>query len=181
MSVAITVASTELERERCFALRYRVYVEEQGRQPKGADHDRKLDRNADDETGTLLCASIDGELVGTVRIHHGATGGIPPFVSDACDVPRLAEETPLAQIAAMSRLAVDARHRGGTTVVSLLRSCFAHLTSEGRETKLLLILAFDQPGLLAMYRLLGFRTLEPARTYETDLGRTVPMAARIRG
>lgn len=177
--VAVSLARTEDEREACFALRYRVYVEEQGRRPPAADHARGLDRNPDDETGLLLQAHVSGELVGTARIHHGLDTGIPPFVREACDLPRLLETAPLARIAAISRLAIDARHRGGQTVVALLRGCFAFLTSARRDTRLVLILAFDQPGLARLYQLLGFRPIAPGTSYLTDLGPTIPMVATL--
>jgi predicted GNAT family N-acyltransferase len=177
--VEVSIARSDDERDRCFALRYRVYVEEQGRQPPTADHQRKLDRNADDDTGILFCASIDGEIIGTARVHHSVETGIPPFVSDAFDLPRLMRETPSAHTAFISRLAIDARHRGGKAIVALLRGCFAFLTEEGRDTSLALILAFDQPKLMAMYRLLGFRPIAHDARCMTDLGPTIPMIATL--
>lgn len=177
--IGVSIARSEAERERCFALRYRVYVEEQGRRPPTADHERGLDRNADDAESILFQAIVDGEVVGTARVHHGAETGIPAFVADACDLPHLLGEAPETEMAAFSRLAVDAGHRGGKTTLALLRACFAYLTAGERRTRLVLILALDEPRLIDMYRLLGFRPIAPDRWYTTDLGRALPMVATI--
>jgi putative hemolysin len=173
--LTVAPALTPAEREACFALRYRVFVEEQGCRPPTADHERRLDRNADDETGVLLMARLGGEVVGTLRLHHGAEQGIPPFIEQACGMADREPDVPAQQTAAVTRLAIDRRHRGGPTVVALLRGCFAYLNADGRATTRVLILALDTPGHALLYRLLGFRRVAGGARYLTDVGPCVPM------
>lgn len=171
-------AQTEAEREACYAIRYQVYVEEQGRQPPLADHARKLDRNADDATGLLMFARSKDTIVGTLRIHHGHDTGIPPFVREACNLPD--DPAALQHAAAISRLAIAAEHRGSRATISLFRATFEWLNTAPRSTQQLYILALDEPKLVAMYRMIGFKLLEPERRYTTDLGPTVPMIRTVR-
>jgi predicted GNAT family N-acyltransferase len=174
--VEISIAATEAEREACCALRYRVYVEEQKRPSALADHARRLDLSADDASGVLFCARRGGVLVGTVRVHHGAVTDIPPFVRSACGLP---PDGPLPATATIGRLAVDAAHRGDETVVALLRACSAWLTADGRTTEQVFIVAFDTPGVIALYRMLGFRPVEPMTRHMSEVGPVVPMARRL--
>lgn len=172
----ISIATSEAEREACCALRYRVYVEEQGRPTSTADHARKLDLSADDASGVFFWAHIDGKLVATVRLHHGAMTDIPAFIRQTCLLP---PTDPLPTTATIGRLAVLPEHRGDTTIVSLFRACGAWLSAEGRVTDQLFIVAFDIPRLIAMYRLLGFTPVEPLRSHMSELGPVVAMYRRL--
>lgn len=174
--LTISIAASDAEREACCALRYRVYMEEQKRSSAIADHARRLDLSADDASGVLFCARLDGVLVGTLRAHHGATTDIPPFIRRACQMP---ETAPLPTVAAISRLAVDPAHRGNTTIVMLLRACNAWLVADGRVTRQVSIVAFDIPRLIAMYRLLGFKPVEPVTSHMSEIGPVVPMTYRL--
>ena len=171
-------AQSDAERDACYAIRYQVYVEEQGRQPPLADHARKLDRNADDASGLLMYVRSNDAIVGTLRLHHGHDTGIPPFVREACKLPD--DPAALKHVAAISRLAIAAEHRGSRATVSLFRATFAWLNAAPRSTQQLYILALDEPKLIAMYRMLGFKLLEPERRYTTDLGSTVPMVCTVK-
>lgn len=166
-------AQDDAEREACYAVRYKVYVEEQRRELMHADHARKLDRNPDDATGLLMYVRSNGTIVGTLRLHHGLDTGIPPFVREACNLP--GDPAALRHVAAISRLAIAAEHRGSRVTVALLRAAVAWLDEAPRSTQQIYILALDDPKLVAMYRMLGFRVLQPERRYTTDLGATVPM------
>lgn len=174
----IAIAATEAEREACCALRYRVYVEEQGRPSALADHERKLDLSADDASGTIFYARIGGAVAGTVRVHHGAVTDIPAFIRRMCGLP---EEGALPHVAALGRLAVASEHRGGTAIVSLLRECMAWLDADGRDTRQLFIVALDIPGVLAMYRMLGFKPIEPVTRHMSEIGPVVPMVRSLAG
>lgn len=170
--LTISIAASDAEREACCALRYRVYVEEQKRHSTIADHERRLDRSADDASGVFFCAHVDGVLVGTVRVHHGATTDIPPFVRRTCMLP---ETAPLPTVAAIGKLAVDPAHRGANAIVMLLRACTAWLTADERATQQVFILAFDIPGVIGLYRMLGFKPVEPMTSHMSEIGPVVPM------
>jgi len=176
--VRVSIVTTEAEYEECCALRYRVYVEEQGRPSARGDHARKLDFSADDASGTIFCARVAGALAGTVRVHHGAVTDIPAFVRRMCGLP---PEGALPYVAAFGRLAVDGRYRGGQAIVALLRECMAWLDADGRDTRQLFIVALDLPGVLKMYGMLGFRAIEPVTRHLSEIGPVVPMMRALRG
>ena len=176
--VIISIAASDAEREACCALRYRVYVEEQKRPAMLADHARKLDRSADDASGVHFCAHLGGNLVGTLRVHHGGLTEIPPFFREVCGLPQTG---PLPAAAVIGRLAVDPAHRGAQTIVMLLRACHEWLNAEGRVTRQVFIAAFDIPGVIAMYRMMGFRPIEPVTSHMSEIGPVVPMVLSVAG
>lgn len=153
-----------------------MYVEEQKRRSTIADHERRLDRSADDASGVFFCARLDGVLVGTVRVHHGVTTDIPPFIRRTCMLP---ETEPLPTVAAIGKLAADSAHRGASTIVMLLRECSAWLAADGRVTEQVFIVAFDIPGVIAMYRMLGFKPVEPMTSHMSEIGPVVPMTRSV--
>lgn len=170
----VRVAETAAERELCYMLRYRVYVEEFQCKVPTADHQRKQDWTKDDDTATLYYASLGDEIVGTIRIHHGADTDIPIAFYQTCDLQRFLADTPLEQMMAVGRLAIDASHRGGKATVALIQGCFSSVLDNHPDTRLVFILALDEPRLTAMYRMLGFRPVGQ-KTYLYDLGQTLPM------
>jgi hypothetical protein len=68
MPPTIRLAETPTDRQRVYAFRYRIYVEEMGRPQIYADHGRKIVEEPLDKTGRLFLAENDkGEVVGTLR------------------------------------------------------------------------------------------------------------------
>lgn len=173
------VAQTQAEREACFALRYRVYVEEFGCDVPTADHRRKLDRTGDDVAATQIYASRGSKVIGTMRLHHGATSALPQAFLDGCEPHLYLPATPLAQMMGIGRLAIDASERGGAAIAPLFRECFRWLRENHPETKLAFILAIEEQRLLALYRLLGFKPIDPDRRIRVDVGICVPMVLRL--
>jgi ribosomal protein S18 acetylase RimI-like enzyme len=84
-----------------------------------------------------------------------------------------------SEVAVISRLAIDPRHRGGIAIVSLFREAFRLLMEQHPKTSLIFILAMDNPRLLSLYRMLGFERLDEHLFYPSDLGPTVPMCAKV--
>lgn len=175
------VARTEAEKEACFALRYRVYVEEFGCDVPTADRARGLDRTADDDGATQIQVSRGSEVVATLRIHHGATSEIPMVFRESCDLLRFLADTPIERMMSIGRLAIDPRERGGTAIVPLFQECFRFARQSHPDTGLIFILAMEEPRLLALYRLLGFRPVDPARRVRVDVGVCLPMVMRLGG
>jgi predicted GNAT family N-acyltransferase len=209
----VSLAQTETEREACFALRYRVYVEEMGCPLSTADRDRKLDRTAEDQDALHFCAWDGDQLAGVLRVFHGARG-IPAWFAESssayhsvenlraarralqgddggavsvwqalrgkADLARFITGFPLAQIAVVSRLAIDSRYRGGAAIVALFRESFRLLLQGYPETSLIFVLSLDNPRLLALYKMLGFQPLAAERTFHSDLGPIVPMYKKLR-
>jgi predicted GNAT family N-acyltransferase len=185
--IVVSIADTAADREACLALRYRVYISEMKCPAPGADHARMLDLTAEDDQAIHVGAWIGRELIGTLRIFHGARGFPESFVKHAKAALRSGNlsrfrkftGTSPSEVAVISRLAIDPGHRGGTAIVSLFRESFRLLMEQHPKTRLIFILAMDNPRLLALYRMLGFERLDEHLLYPSDLGPTVPMCAKL--
>ena len=179
MATAVRVAETEAEREACFALRYQVYVEELGCEIPTADHHRKLDYTQEDESAVHLCVSSGDDVIGTMRMHHGATSEIPLRFHEGCELHRFLPDTPITQMVAFGRLAIKTGRRGGAAVVPLFQGCFRFLMESHPTTRLAFILPMDEPRLIKLHRLLGFQPIDPNKRCHLDTGLCLPMVARI--
>jgi hypothetical protein len=65
---SVRVAQTEDEKRAIYEFRYQIYIEEMGKPNSHADHASKQLRDELDDQATLLYASRNGELTGTLRI-----------------------------------------------------------------------------------------------------------------
>ena len=72
-------ATTQEEREAVYRFRYRVYVEEFGRELGSPDHERRWVKDADDEAPctTILYTGTLDNITGTVRLRHWRAGEVP--------------------------------------------------------------------------------------------------------
>jgi predicted GNAT family N-acyltransferase len=185
--IVVSIAQAAADREACLALRYRVYIEEMKCPAPTADHAHGLDCTAEDDHAIQVGAWIGGDLIATLRIFHGARGFPESFVKHAQAALRTGNVlsfhkfagTSSSQIAIISRLAIEPRHRGGSAIISLFRDAFRLLMEQHPQTSLIFILAMDNPRLLALYRMLGFERVHEDLLYPSDLGPTVPMFTHV--
>jgi hypothetical protein len=74
----IAFASTSDERERIFRFRYRIYVQEMGKQPSYADHvNSRLCDDMDNDAAAIGYAAAGDEIIATIRWNQGAAQTIP--------------------------------------------------------------------------------------------------------
>jgi len=149
--VTVRRAETDDERQAVYRFRYHTYVEELGKRIDGVDHDRRRLYDEEDEApGTvLLYTGSPGEITGTLRITTYAATAVP-------DQGRQRYATDLftgAAFAESARLMVAKTCRGGAALAALARTAYRHITATGNE----LTLAYCAPGLVALYRRLGYR------------------------
>lgn len=178
-AVSARVARSAAEREACFALRYRVLVEEMKRDCPTADHARKLYRLESDSTATQFYVSSGEDVIGVLRMHHGATAELPLEFREGCELHRFTSDTPVGQMVCLGGLVVEPGRRGGAALVPLFQGCFRFVMEEQPTTSLAFILALEDPRLLALYRMLGFRAIDPDKRWRLDIGLCLPMVTRI--
>lgn len=151
-----------------FALRYQVAVDEMGKRPAEADHDRRwLSDTLDDDRSTLLVALLEGEPVATIRLTWGE--GIPPgyrAIFGLDDFGAFAA----AQLSVTSRLVVAATWRGSTVLGQLLNAIF----SLARERGVRINFCNCAPSLVRLYEQLGYRRYRHGYVDEA-LGYQVPL------
>jgi predicted GNAT family N-acyltransferase len=185
----LRVAETEAERIACYALRYRVFIEELGFDIPTADHERKLEHTPEDSSAAQLYVSIGAEVIATMRLHHGSSSDLLPHFREGFELlHRLLPDTPIHQMVSIGRLAVDPRHRGGSAIAPLFQGVVRVLEERHPTTSLAFIFAVDEPKRIALFQLLGFQPLYqhlgfqsggPEMQIRVDIGVCVPLIKRI--
>lgn len=154
MGISVIQAVSEADREKVFEFRYRVYVEELGLSPPGADHARKRLWDPLDEASVSHALFEDGKAVGSLRV---------TFLDDVPDPTPLIEKFEMAPaIAAMGRPAIcttsrfilHPRVRQGKAIFLLMESAYEQAMARGNCR---LNYGDCSPHLLLFYEHLGYR------------------------
>lgn len=185
----LRIAETEAERDACYALRYRVFIEELGFDIATADRQSKLERTPEDSSAAQLYVSLGAEVIATMRLHHGSSPDhLPHFRAGFELLHRLLPDTAIDQMVSIGRLAVDPRHRGGSAITPLFQGVIRFLEERYPATSLAFIFAVDEPKRIAFYQFLGFRPLYqhmglqsvgPEMQIRVDMGVCVPLIKKI--
>jgi hypothetical protein len=169
-ALQVAVAETADEREACFRLRYRVYVEEMGKHPSLADHVRKSYSDNYDKLATLLYVSDGRDVIASVRNVWGGDARPAEYI-DRYDLHgafgHLAPET----FGFSSYLNIAPEWRQTKAMGMALEAAYRNLRRKGAW------LSFVQgnPALVAMYERMGFRRFRP-NIVDADFGLRIPMA-----
>ena len=148
----IRPARTPAERAAAFNLRYELYVAEQGLFGESADHERRELCEPADAHSTIWVIEHEGEIVGTARLRWGQAG-FDEQLRAIFATSRFTDIASEAQMAAGERMVILPAHRGGSLVVHLVNTMWAHAIERGVE----LILIDCEPHLLNRWISLGFR------------------------
>jgi predicted GNAT family N-acyltransferase len=153
MDVQVRFARTEDEREAVYRLRYATYVEEMHLYTSQADHERRWLTDTEDATARLLYAEVEGQVVGTARLHLGRDGPLPEPVAGRFSLEHFAPLIPPEQVCVVGRFMVRRDMRGTAVPYRLIQENIRFQLDQGLE------LAFCdcQPHLLNLYMSLGFR------------------------
>ncbi len=167
-------AETQEEREAVYRFRYRVYVEEFGRELGSPDHERKWVTDSDDDapcTTILYTGSVE-EITGTVRLRHWRAGEVPHHDVEELSMDRIPEieERNTGEI---GRLMVRRSMRGRVIIASLLRASYEIFAGE-QETDL--VFCYCSPGLVCYYQQLAMRPFGGRLVAAPD-GMMVPLVA----
>ena len=158
------------EYEACHRLAYEVFCEELGTLQEAADHDRRVIDSDWIADADLLCARIDGLVVGTVGVLRGGVGPFPPALADHLDFSRFEPVIPRDQMAINVRLAVQPEFRNTLVPFLLIAEAARHQARHGIK----LGFCDCQPHLLNLYTNLGFLPYAP--TFDQgDFGLMVPL------
>jgi CRP-like cAMP-binding protein/predicted GNAT family N-acyltransferase len=175
MEVQVRFARTEEEREAVYRLRYATYVEEMHLYTSQADHARRWLADAEDATAHLLYAEVEGQVVGTARLHLGGEDAIPPALATRFALERFVPLVAREQVCVVGRFMVRRDMRGTAVPYRLIQENIRFQLERGME------LAFCdcQPHLLNLYMSLGFRPY--LGTYDhPEFGVMVPLVLVLR-
>ncbi len=165
----VATATSRDEREAVARLRYRVYVDEMGKQPPNADHGRKMLADDMDDVATILYVSDGDDVVATLR-HvwaRNAPGSRYESIYGLVAMPEVSADA----ISFTSRLII-APERRHTHVIGQLLNAIYEL---GRRNGLWLDFINCEPRLVGLYEAMGYRRFRPT-ILEDHAGLWVPLA-----
>ena len=172
----ILLAVSEAERQEVYRFRYAVYVEEMGKSPPDANHERRVLMDRFDATASLyLLRDGEGALVGTLRINHLAALESAQEALRPIPLEPLLEQASLKNLSYTSRLMLRADWRGGSSLALLCNRIFADSFEEGIRFDL----CHAHPGLIELYEQLGYRRFCAGITLP-GVGYQVPMLLALR-
>ena len=132
MSLQVLLADTPELREAIYALRYVIYVEEMGKSPPAADHQRRWIRDGLDATALLYAVQDEaGALVGTLRLNRLSDLRDPITQLTPLPIATLLKRFPPAAISHTSRLVLLPAWRGGAALGLLFKRCYGDAAEAG--------------------------------------------------
>jgi len=168
-SVVFRAASTD-ELRRLYQFRFRIYVEEQGLAPPGADHMGRLLHDALDDCSVSYGLSSEGAVVGSLRVTHLDDVPDPaPLIAKFAMGPAV-DTFGRSALCTTSRFMFDARFARGKGVFQLMREAYRDCAARGIR----LVYGDCSLGLLPFYQHLGYRTYATPFT-EPGYGMKTPL------
>lgn len=169
--ISVKIAETEAEKQRIYAFRYNVYVDElQKNQLSAADHRNKILHDKLDETGLLFYAEVNGEIVATLRANIGSSDMFSEYHLNNYALEPFIDKFKPSNLSFTSRLMV-ARHKRGSSVLARL---LGHSYRYGLEHGVRLDFCHCQPSLLPLYKHLGYRRYTD-NFVDQETGYRIPM------
>ena len=171
MMLKVSLAESAEQREAIYALRYAIYVEEMGKSPPAADHQRRWIRDALDATAQLYALhDAEGALVGSLRVNRFSDLEDPEALLAPLPIAPLLERFPLEAISHTSRLMLRPAWRGGAALGLLFNRGYGDAAAAGVRVDL----CHAKPGLVELYEQLGYRRFCPGLDLP-GVGYQVPM------
>lgn len=168
MALEVKLALTPAEREAVYAFRYQVYVDEMGKPMAEADHERRMVKDAADDSGLVFAAYEDGELVGTLRVNIGLESMLGDPRLGIYDL-HLFDDSDPARFAFASRFMLRRDYRGSMAAHKLsITALEAALAEDVR-----LCFCYCAPYLVSFYEQMGFRRYTD--NFNDELGYRIPM------
>ncbi len=166
----VHLARTRAEREAVYRFRYEIYVDELGRKLGGADHERRMVVDEQDEqpTSAHLYAGSADDIQGVVRVRCWPAGQVPDHEREILALDRI-PAIEAEGITEIGRLMIRSSLRGKLVLPSLARAIFQHCAGRSR-----LAFCYCSPGLIRHYERLGYRPYS-APLIDTPDGMEVPL------
>jgi len=162
--------ATDEERDACYRLAYEIYCGEMGTLHDEADHARRMVRDEPILRSHLICARVDGEVVGALGILLGSDGGFPEPFASLLGMDRFFPVVPIERMAVGIRFLVTRELRGSPVPLQLIRAAARFQVERGVQ------MSFGdcQPHLLPLYTSIGFRSYAPTFN-QPGFGLMVPL------
>ena len=170
MSIEVAPAKTAAERSAVYAFRYRIYVEELGLEPPGADHQRREIVDEYDPCGISYALLEDGAIAGSLRCLYLNQIPDPSVLIAKFQLEPALHAFGASAIATTSRFMLDPRLRHGTAILRLIQAAY----DDARARGVRLNYGDCSPHLLEFYEHMGYRRYTRAYN-DTFFGFKVPI------
>ena len=172
MNTTIQIATTDAERRAIFRLRYTVYVEEMQIFGDVADHKLGTLSDSNDPTARLMYATVDGEVVGTLRLNLGKDASFSEEFNQTYNLARFRPAASDEQMMILTRFMVKEEYRGTPLAFQMI----CEIARIGVEEGIEIAFCDCQPHLIRYYQRIGFRGYESPVYNDPEFGIMVPMA-----
>lgn len=152
LRVKTHIAQTMEDFEKVSKLRYKVYIEEQGKAYKEANHTNQSFSDLLDQNAILVMVEKQEHLEGTVRLNYFSCPATFSHYADMFEYQKFSNY-PLNTIGVCSRLAVTTNCRDGQVREALFNAIY----EIGYKKGIRLCFVACSPVLLRLFRAYGFR------------------------
>lgn len=171
-SVTMHTATTDLEKEAIYALRFKVFFEELSKPLPG--NKKKNEKISDelDEKSILLYAKASSNVIGTLRMTVGTIDTFPEWLSNTFSLNKVKSIiNPHQKIGLLTKLAIDPAYRGTTLMYQFLKEIL--IISYDHDVKY----AFGgcNPNLISFYERMGFIRFASKNFTEPGYGLLIPI------
>ncbi len=154
--ITVSLANPE-QLQACYRLAYQVFCQEMGTMREDADHERGILCDEAILRSKVLCAEVDGEVVGTLAMLIGGNGRFPEHFEHGFDLERFVPVVPRDRMSIMIRFLVKPEHRGSSVPMKLIAESAKYQFQRGLK----LLFCDCQPHLVNLYETCGFRPYAP--------------------
>lgn len=168
----VLVATTPEERHAIYQFRYRVYVEEMGKNPRYANHTERLLKDELDDTATLLYLMIDGKIAATVRRNLLHLSSLPTPLNQALQIDRFKTAFSASALSFDSRFMVAPQWRNSFVAGLMVIEVYKIARQQGIQFDF----SHASPWLVPFYENLGFRRYTD-NFLDDDAGLQIPMVS----
>jgi predicted GNAT family N-acyltransferase len=168
----VEAAETDAQRRDIFQFRYKIYVEEMGKQPQEADHQNKLLQDEFDDNALLLMVRNGTDVIATIRFNNFAQN-LPDNLAMDYSLDAF-NNYPGEALSFTSKLMVDPNWRGTAVVASLI----AELYKYARDHHIIFDFINCAPSLVGFYEQIGYRRYCDGFV-DDSVGYRVPMVLLI--
>jgi predicted GNAT family N-acyltransferase len=166
----VLLAETPEERQQIYQFRYRVYVEEMNKNPRGVNHAERILKDELDDTATLLYLIIDGEIAATLRRNVLSDSPLPETIHSALEIDRFTSAFPKSALSFSSRFMVAPKYRNSSVAGAIVVEAY----KLAREQGILFDFSHASPWLVPFYENLGFRRYGD-NFLDVDAGLQIPL------
>ena len=171
MNFSFHYAQTQAELDAVYQLRYNVYVEEMHIFGDMADHQNQLLSGPNDATARILYATVNDEIVGSLRLNLGKDAPFSDELEDTYNLQQFRGPVDDDKMLVLTRFMVKPSYRGTSLAHQMICQVAELCLAEGVEVSF----CDCQPHLVRYYQRMGFRSYACSIYNDPEFGIMIPL------